>query len=131
MNILIVEDDFISRKILNVQLKPYGDSDIAVNAKAAVIAFQEAIDKGQKYDLIFLDILMPKMDGHETLKKIRDIELENKIFGLDRVKIIMTTALSDSKSIMDAFNEQCESYIVKPIKKENLIKQLKILGLIN
>ncbi len=129
MKILIVEDDFISRKLLNVLLKPYGDCDIAVNGKEAVEAFQTAVEEGQKYDLICLDILMPEMDGQEVLKKIRKIELKNEIFGSEYARIIMTTALSDSKSIMEAFSEQCEAYIVKPITKDKLIKQLHILGL--
>jgi len=130
LKILVVEDDFTSRKVMCGMLNPYGDCDIAVNGKEAVRAFKEALDHGKKYDLICLDIMMPEMDGQDALKEIRRIERERNIIGSDSVKIIMTTALSDSKSLMHAFREQCEAYIVKPIRKEKLLEQLHLLGLV-
>ncbi len=130
LRILIVEDDFASRKVLSVLLKAFGECDVAVNGIEAVQAFDLAIEEGALYDLICLDILMPEMDGHEVLKKIREIEEKNEISGSDRVKIIMTTALSDSKNVIEAFREQCEAYIVKPITKEELFKQMRALGFI-
>ena len=51
--------------------------------------------------------------------------------GLDGAKIIMTTALSDNKNIMDSFRQGCESCIVKPIEKEVLIKEIQKFGLID
>ncbi len=128
LKILIVEDDFASRKVMNAQLKLYGNCDTAVNGKEAVNAFREAIEEGQRYDLICLDIMMPEMNGHEALKKIREIELKNGIYGFEGVKIIMTTALADSKNVMEAFKEQCEGYLVKPVRKEKLIELLQTLG---
>jgi len=73
---------------------------------------------------------MPKMDGQETLKQIRQYEKEKEICGLDGVKILMTTAIDDSDSIKTAFREQCEGYLVKPIDKQKLIQKLKELDLI-
>ncbi len=105
--------------MLNALLKPYGNCDIAENGIEAIKAVKKAFEKRQRYDLICLDILMPEMDGQETLKKIREIEIKNEISNSDRVKIIVTTALSDGKSIMEAFRKQCEAYIVKPKKKKN------------
>lgn len=130
LKILVVEDDFTSRKVLCGMLSPYGDCDAAVNGKEAVIAFSEALDQEKKYDLICLDIMMPEMNGQDALKEIRRIEQEKNIIGSDSVKIIMTTALSDSKNLMQAFQEQCEAYIVKPIRKEKLLEQLHLLGLV-
>jgi two-component system chemotaxis response regulator CheY len=131
MKILIVEDDFASRTLMNGFLKQFGECHIAVNGKEAIGIFLQALETDNRYDLICLDILMPLMDGQEVLKKIREIELRKGIRGSQSVKIIMTTALSDKKNILGAFNEQCEAYIVKPIKKEKIIEQLSILGLIN
>ena len=51
------------------------------------------------------------------------------IGGLDGVKVIMTTALGDSKNIMGSFSEGCEAYIVKPIRKQKLIEEMAKLGL--
>ncbi len=131
MKILIAEDDFASRKVIHSLLKPYGDCDIVVNGKEAIDAFQQTMDDGQKYDLVCLDIMMPEMDGKEALKKIREIETEKKIYGSDHVKAIMTTALKDSKNVMESFKSQCDAYIVKPIRKDKLLAQLKAMGLVN
>ncbi|MBA4369796.1 MAG: response regulator [Desulfobacterium sp.] len=130
LKILVVEDDFTSRKVMCGMLSPYGDCDVAVNGKEAVQAFSEALDQGKQYDLISLDIMMPEMDGQDALKAIRRIEQERDIIGSDSVKIIMTTALSDSKNLMQAFQEQCEAYIIKPVRKEKLLEQLHLLGLV-
>jgi two-component system, chemotaxis family, chemotaxis protein CheY len=130
LKILVVDDDFTNRKVMCGMLSPYGDCDIAVNGKEAIRAFSEAMDHGKKYDLICLDIMMPEMDGQDALKEIRGIERERDIIGFDSVKIIMTTALSDSKNLMQAFQEQCEAYIIKPIRKEKLLEQLHLLGLV-
>ncbi len=130
MRILIVEDDFVSRRLLHAILSPYGICDIAVNGREAVDAFKLAWDEKAPYDLICLDIMMPGMDGHEVLQKIRIIEEEKGIYGKAGVKIIMTTALSDPRIIMKAFKEQCEAYLVKPIEKQKLLDAVKGLGLI-
>jgi two-component system chemotaxis response regulator CheY len=130
MRCLIVEDDFAARKLLQTHLSDYAKCIVAVNGKEAVEAVREALDEGQPYDLICLDIMMPQMDGHEALKMIRQIEVQHRIRGLDGAKVIMTTALGDSKNVMGAFRTGCESYIVKPIRKQKLLDELEKLGLL-
>jgi two-component system chemotaxis response regulator CheY len=130
MKCLIVEDDFAARKLLQTHLSDYGDCFIAVNGHEAVKVFQEALKQRQPFDLICLDIMMPEMNGHDALKEIRRIEQEQGIKGLDGVKVIMTTALGDSKNVMGAFRTGCEVYIVKPVKKEKLLEEIEKLGLI-
>ena len=71
MKTLIVEDDFTSRLLLQELLKGYGPAHVAVNGKEAVEAARMAMDAGEPYDLICLDIMMPEMDGHGALKEIR------------------------------------------------------------
>ena len=73
MKILIVGDDFTSRKFMLKFLSKYGECDITVDG-------QEAVDallwhwRRTGYDLICLDIMMPILDGFETLKQIREME---------------------------------------------------------
>ncbi len=128
---LIVEDDFACRKLLQRYLSDYGNCDIAVNGIEAVNAFEDALRKERPYNLICLDIMMPQMDGHQTLDAIRRLEEDRGIGGLDGVKVIMTTALGNSKNVIGAFREGCESYIVKPIEKQKLLKEIENLGLIS
>jgi two-component system, chemotaxis family, chemotaxis protein CheY len=129
MKTLIVEDDFVSRKMMQLMLAPYGECDIAVNGEEALEAFRMAAGEGKRYDLICLDIMMPGMDGHTVLKEIRSMEEADGIGGSGGVRIIMTTALSDSANILSAFNAQCEAYLVKPIAKQKLMAQISKLGL--
>ena len=131
MKCLIVEDDFRARKLLQIHLSKYFDCFIAVDGDEAVEAFAEELVKGQPYDLICLDIMMPRMNGHEALKLIREAEQVKGIGGLDCTKIIMTTALGESKDVIGAFREGCEAYIVKPIRKAKLLREVEKLGLIS
>lgn len=130
MKTLIVEDDFISRQILQEILIPFSSCDTAVNGREAIEAFVLALDKGSPYDLITLDIMMPEIDGQEALRRIRAIEKERGIVNLSGVKIVMTTALEDFETIKAAFRDQCEAYLVKPITTQKVLKQLVAMKLI-
>ena len=130
MKVLIVEDEFGSRKVMQNYLSPYGTCDNAINGEEAVDAFRLALRDNEPYDLICLDIMLPKKDGQHVLKDIRNIEEEQGIRGCGGVKILMTTALNDPKNIMEAFKSQCEGYLTKPVSKQKLVAELKSLGLI-
>ncbi len=130
LRILIVEDEFGSRKLMQKFLSPYGVCDLAVDGEEAVEAFTLAMKEEEPYDLICLDIMMPKKDGQTVLKEIREIEERHNINGLDGVKIIMTTALNDPKNILEAFKSQCEAYIPKPISKQKLLEEMRALDLL-
>jgi two-component system chemotaxis response regulator CheY len=130
MKTLIVEDDFASRKLMQKYLSPFGETDVVVDGEEAVDAFKLAMEEEEPYDLICLDIMLPKMDGQKVLKEIRKIEEDRGILGNDGTKVIMTTALGDAKNVLNAFRSQCEGYLQKPISKEHMITQLKELGLI-
>lgn len=130
MKSLIVEDDFAARRLMQIYLASYGECSIAINGVEAVNAVKLAIEENAPYDLICLDIMMPIMDGMEALAKIREIEKENGIEGLDVAKVIMTTAKNLSSDVLGAFNASCESYLVKPIKKNTLLAEIEKMNLL-
>lgn len=130
MKILIVEDDFTCRLLLQKILSIYGECHIAVNGKEALDAFDLALREGKPYQLICLDVMMPEMDGMEALRKIRDMEEEKGINSSMGVKIIMTTALGDPKNVVGAFKSLCDAYLVKPVNKSKLLDYLRSFGLI-
>lgn len=130
MKALIVEDDFTSRLLLQRILSPHGEVHLAVDGEEAVTAFKSALEGGQPYDLVCLDIMMPKKDGQAALREMREIEAQRRILGLDGAKVIMVTALSDSKNIIESFASQCESFIVKPLDRSKLLKELRSLKLL-
>ncbi len=131
MKILVVEDDFTSRILMHKLLSPYGDVHIAVNGKEAVTVVEESIKKQDVYDLICLDVMMPEMDGHTALEEIRRLEDEAGLSVGRGSKVIMTTALSDSQNVIGAFKENCDAYMVKPVERAKLLRQLRKLMLID
>ncbi|HHW23774.1 MAG TPA: response regulator [Clostridiaceae bacterium] len=130
MRILIAEDDLASRKVISKFLSNYGECDITIDGIEALEAFMMAWDEGRPYDLICLDIMMPELDGIKTLKAIRDIETQKGLKEDKRAKIIMTTALNDKDSVMNAFETGCEAYAAKPLNMDKLAEVMKKLNLI-
>jgi len=131
MKILVVEDDFICRKMLVRMLSEFGECDIATNGAEAGEAFRHSTEReGQAYDLVCMDIMMPEMDGQEALRQIRAIEDAQGLRGMaERAKIIMTTALGDMKTIFKAFHGLCDAYVTKPVVRERLLDEMRKLNL--
>ncbi|MBF0498115.1 MAG: response regulator [Deltaproteobacteria bacterium] len=129
MKVLIVEDEFVCRKLLQSLLAPYGTCDVAANGQEAVQAFTLARQRKELYDLILMDIVMPEMDGHEALREIRELEKTMGVTGSEEVKVIMITALDDPKNVVKAFYEGgAISYIAKPVDRGKLNAAIKALG---
>ncbi len=130
MKSLIVEDDFTSSLLLQEILKQIGPVDVASNGVEAVAAASRAVESGEPYTLICLDIMMPDMDGLEALKRIREIEERHSIALGGGSSIMMTTSLSDTRSMTEAYKNLCDAYITKPIDQAQLHEALRNLNLI-
>lgn len=130
MRILIVEDDLASRKFLSKFLTQYGEIDIVVDGLEALDAYLMSVKDNQPYDLICLDIMMPKVDGVKVLKAIRDYETSKGLLPEKRVKVIMTTALHDSQMVHQSFEIGCEAYAAKPIDTDKFLEVMRKLNLI-
>jgi len=130
MRTLIVEDDNSSRLLLERMLSVYGKPLSVSSGIEAVEVFEMSINQGIYFDLICLDIMMPKMDGQEALQKIREIEHNVGIPASAAVKVVMTTALADVPNVMKAIRNKCNGYLIKPIDRRMLVEKLKSLDLI-
>lgn len=131
MRILIVEDDFVGRKVMHQLLLEYGECDVAVDGLEAVKAFDLAWAENRPYDVLFLDIMMPNMSGHEALKIIREREKQRGVLPVNEVKVIMASALDDVKNVTQSFFQGgASAYLVKPIERRKVIEELRKLGLI-
>ena len=130
MKILMAEDDFVTRKFMVGFLSKYGECDVTVDGMEAVDAFMMALEDGEPYDLVCLDIMMPVLDGYQALMGIRNLEKDRGIPEDKRSKVIMTTALNDEKNVKMAFELGCTIYSGKPIDKERFEQAMKKLGLI-
>ncbi len=100
------------------------------DGEAALNFFNESVDTKKNYDLVLLDIMLPKMDGQTLLRKFREKEKEHRLLGRKGCKIIMVSALGDAGNVMEAFRNQCDGYLSKPYNKKSLIIELKKLKLI-
>ncbi len=130
MRILVVEDDYISRRLLCRYLEPYGTCEEAVNGHEAIDAIRRSLAADQYFDLICLDIMMPGMDGQQALVLLRQMELKNGRPLGHGAKVIMTSAMEDDQHILEALNASADGYVVKPIEKRSFIETLKETGLL-
>jgi len=130
VRILIVDDEFVSRKTAQKILSQYGECDVVTNGPEALEAFHLAHEEGNPYDLITMDILMPDMDGIEALKRIRKWEESRNILLGEGAKVVMLTSSKASDSVLSSFNEGCEAYVVKPFNEKDLTKAMSEFGLI-
>jgi len=130
LKVLVVEDDFTSRLVLQKLLSKYGQVHIAVNGNEAVEAVRMATQEGVPYDLICMDIRLPEMDGTEAVRQIRDLERREEIHSTDAVRIFMTTIVRDIKVLNSSFKALCDAYLFKPIDGDQLEDQMQAFGLI-
>lgn len=130
MKILLAEDDFVTRKFMVNFLSKYGECDVTVDGMEAVDAFMMALEDEEPYDLVCLDIMMPVMDGYQSLKAIRNLEKERNIPEDKMAKVIMTTALNEERNVKMAFELGCTIYSGKPINQDRFEQALRKLKLI-
>lgn len=110
-------------------LAAYGEVDVVVDGEEAVDAFKMGWEESRPYDVVFMDIMMPKVDGQEALRRIRAAEKSMGIRQVDEVKIIMTTVMEDPKNVIEAFHEGgATAYLVKPVDLEKIRSELGKLG---
>ncbi len=113
IKILVAEDNEINRKLIKKTLEKFGAKIVlANNGQEAVEEFQN-----RKFDLVFMDIAMPIMDGVRALKTILNYELDRK---LKHTPIIALTANALQGDRERFLNEGFDEYVTKPIKLDNI-----------
>jgi CheY-like chemotaxis protein len=114
MKILIAEDDDGSAKIIIQALKIISQEVIRVtNGTEAV----EACHNNPDIDLVLMDIQMPKMDGYEATRQIRQFNTA--------VIIIAQTAYAAPGNLENTILAGCNDYIAKPIRRDKLLELIQ------
>ena len=129
MRVLIAEDDIASGKFLSKLLSRYGEVVLTTDGIEAVDEFVKSVTDGKEYDLVCLDIMMPRIDGYKGLQSIRDAERKLGVPRISRCKVIMISALDEDFDASYASNDY-DDYICKPIdiiKFDNIIKKLGLV----
>ncbi len=131
MRVLVVDDDPASRHVLAAQLAGVAECAMSASGEEAVAAVARAIAAGAPFDVVFLDIIMPRMDGHETLARIREVEAAAGLAAAKRARAIMVTSMDDEANTMAAlFDGQVSAYLQKPPNRSELLNKLVTLGLL-
>ncbi len=113
--VLLCEDNFINQEVAIGVLEFFGITPVVANNGLECLALLEA----QPFDLIFMDILMPKMDGHEATVTIRDSDKPYK-----NIPIVAMTANVTSEEIERCEMEGMHGHIGKPISFEKVYIKL-------
>ncbi|MGL5152233.1 MAG: response regulator transcription factor [Clostridium sp.] len=115
INILIVEDDFNTRKLFNAVIK--GAGYMTYTAEDGVIALE--IMEEEHIDLIILDVMMGKMDGYELTKTLRDAGFN--------LPILMVSAKQLPVDKRKGFLVGTDDYMTKPIDEEEMLLRIRAL----
>lgn len=114
--ILVVDDELKMRILIRDFLRREGFETIDVsNGEQAIDIFLENKD----IDLIILDVMMPIMDGWETLSEIRTYS--------DTIPVLMLTAKSENEDVIKGFQLGSDDYLTKPFHMPILIERVKAL----
>lgn len=111
-HILVVDDEERIRRLLRLYLEKEGITiDEAADGKEAL---EKALD--QDYDLIMLDLMLPKMDGIEVCRRLREKKA---------TPVIMITARGEEASRIEGFEVGADDYVVKPFSPREVVARVK------
>jgi CheY-like chemotaxis protein len=109
LKIAAVDDDFVIQELVKNTF-----SGAEVTAFSNGREFVEALENS-RFDLVFLDLLMPKMDGFSVLRELKDKNIS--------MPVIVLSAINQRETVIRAFQMGIKSYIAKPLKPEDLFKK--------
>jgi len=135
LRVLIIDDEQVNREFLVRALKAHGRCLAVGTGEAGLTEHRQALEAGTPFDLVFLDIMLPGMDGLKTLELMRAVEAEHAdAFGGQEhapAQVIITTVLDDDRLAARAFIQgRASSYMPKPFRAAQLREELSKLGLI-
>jgi CheY-like chemotaxis protein len=120
--ILLVEDVEINREIVLALLEPTGlQIDCAINGAEAVRIFSAS---PTQYDLIFMDLQMPEMDGYEAARRIRALENAQSMARPNGVPIIAMTANVFREDIQKCLDAGMNDHVGKPLDLHKVLEKL-------
>ena len=130
IRVLVIEDDPSIRDMIRRFLASVALCDLAGDGVAGLAALEQAIDRGQPYQLVCLDLVMPVMDGWEALRRLREIEEARGIADPVRARVLVLTARDSSQNLarLRAFSPH-EGLLLKPFRRSELFEHIRLLGL--
>ena len=118
---LVVDDDPAVREVLSEILTSFECEVDTAESGSQALAKIVLHHRRQPYDAIFLDLMMPGINGCEVLKRIKATEFSKDL------PVIMVTAVDEADCMIEAYREGAEYYIPKPFNAEQIIYCLDLI----
>lgn len=128
MKILVVDDDPSLAFLMKAYIEPYGEADTADDGDTALEMFTEAL-KTDPYELVCIDVMMPRMNGIDAVAAIRKAEADHKIGEGRKATIITITVLDEEDVVNRAMAAGADSYLTKDRISTDLESRLEGLGI--
>lgn len=119
--ILSVEDNLTNQQVINKMLNEIGVPSTYITNLYDGVNFIENLEKGNIYDIIFIDLKMPRLNGIEAVKELQNKKLKEKAF------FVAITATVTDDSIKECFKIGMDAFIPKPIQISDLINIINIV----
>jgi CheY-like chemotaxis protein len=119
--VLVVDDNRITTKLLRRYLEANGYE--ASEAYDGIECLEKVAERAP--DAIVLDVMMPRLDGYETVKRLREHESTAKL------PVVIVTALNDVANQLKAVEAGADDFLSKPIEEKLLIAKVKLLTTVN
>ena len=130
MKSLVVDDVRPNCRVMQAVLAKYGSCDAASNGRECVETFHKAWQDGAPYQAIFLDMVLPDMDGFKVLEVLRKIETAMKVATEQRAHVFFVSS-HDPEAYVDKLQGlQYDGWITKPISLNTVTEKLRRSGLI-
>jgi signal transduction histidine kinase/class 3 adenylate cyclase/ActR/RegA family two-component response regulator len=116
IRILVVDDEPVNQQVLKNHLS-FGDYHVTsvMNGEDAL----QVLEQEAPFDLVLLDIMMPRMSGYDVCKKIREKYLPSEL------PIIMITAKNQVSDLVQGFSYGANDYLTKPFSKDEFLARIK------
>lgn len=125
---LVVDDDLGTLKVLEKNLAPFFSCQLESQPETAFEKFKLALENGKPFDLVCLDVKMPRVDGIELLQAFRELESGLAKVGDDATPVFMVSGVTEIDEVCNSLSSGCTVYLTKPIDSSKLENHVKRLG---
>jgi CheY-like chemotaxis protein len=118
---LVADDNFFNREVAATLLTAIGHNvSQSQDGAEAVASFEHALERGEPFDVVIIDVMMPVMDGLAATGRIRDIEARNRGSGAPRALVLAVTASAPGEVQQTKSSEGVDRVIAKPLSAKTL-----------
>jgi CheY-like chemotaxis protein len=126
---LVVDDDQMSRTMLANFVSQFARCDIAPDGRHGLELFEHSLRNARPYEVVFLDLAMPVMNGHVLIRKIRELESRQPAGYLPTKIFVISFSSSPWDMAETVLDKIADDYMVKPFSRAKLVQLLIKHGL--